>query len=528
MQLNTIKKLSLQAAMICTLGYSPLGFSGNTGVDKSQDKYQQHQKRLHSMGDPKPWFGNIPDRYNPYRNKLYRIGDPDVSFHKRSIHDPVYRDVILEWTKAGVRGGIPYLDKIMTENIEHSLTLRDGASSDDINAAIAEAAAIVANQTIDGNGKQADGKYAGVAILLRDGTYNIDKAVQMQSRVYLVGESRDGVKCMLSLPKGAGFNFGPGTSYAGIYRLTIEGSWGIPKQDWNGSEILVDEDRNFDFNKNVSDASSVAFVSRYDSNDNVISGQGSNDHFLDQVNIYNSANHPVRNNGEHITFRDLDVDGAHLKGGGAEGYFFLMNNHNLVTGSKITHLRHISMQGDNAKFNVLIDNDFRQEVSFHSQDDGDNLIEYNRIILPESVPSTSPNYFPIMGPWSFSSHNINLDSQNFVYRNYMRMDNHADGRDMPEFFRKRSANPNSSSGKKEQAYQHPIVDNLLNPNTPLVPVPNYPEGIIFSDNAVYKGPVIGVTRNDGHILNFPSFDAEGNDYVEPIGSTFYPVVLTLK
>lgn len=524
MKFKTLKNLSLQSVIVCALIYSPLSFSG----DKSQNKYERHQKKVQNAVDPKPWFGNIPDRYNPYRNKRYRIGDPDVSFNKKSIHDPVYRDEILEWTSAGVRGGIPYLNKIITENVEHSLTLHDGATSDDINTAIQNAALIVENQIINGYGKQTNGKYWGVAILLRDGTYNIDKPIKMSSRVYLVGESRDGVKCKLSLSRGDGFYFGPGTSYSGIYRLTIEGSWGIPKQDWNGSEILVDEDRNFDFNKNVSDATSVAFVSRYDSDNDVISGQGSNNHFLDQVNIYNSANHPVRNNGDHITFRDIDIDGAHLKGGGAEGYFFLMNNHNLVTGSKITHLRHISIQGDNAKFNVLIDNDFRQEVSFHSKDDGDNLIEFNRIILPESVPSVSPNYFPIMGPWSFSSHNINLDSQNFIYRNYMRMDNHADGRNMPEFFRKRSANPNSTFGMKERAYQHPIIDNILNPSEPLVPVPNYPEGIIFSDNNVYKGPVIGVTRNDGHILNFPHFDAEGNNYPEPRGSTFYPVVLTGK
>lgn len=54
--------------------------------------------------------------------------------------------------------------------------------------------------------------------------------------------------------------------------------------------------------------------------------------------------------GEHNTIRGTEIGGAS----------------NLITGCKVTHLRHISMQGERSKYNVVFDNDFRQEVSFHS------------------------------------------------------------------------------------------------------------------------------------------------------------------
>lgn len=76
------------------------------------------------------------------------------------------------------------------------------------------------------------------------------------------------------------------------------------------------------------------------------------------------------------------------------------------------------MQGERSKYNVVFDNDFRQEVSFHSGDGGDNLVEYNRILLPEDMPGI---YYAIMGPWSIQHE---VGGINYLYRNSCQEDNH--------------------------------------------------------------------------------------------------------
>ena len=78
----------------------------------------------------------------------------------------------------------------------------------------------------------------------------------------------------------------------------------------------------------------------------------------------------------------------------------------------------------------------RQEVSFHSSDNGNNLIANNRITLPSDMPpieagetgpypeteNGKPTYFAIMGPWSTQHDNSN--HPNFIYKNKCVQDNH--------------------------------------------------------------------------------------------------------
>ncbi|WP_271783761.1 T9SS type A sorting domain-containing protein [Aquimarina algiphila] len=366
------------------------------------------------------------------------IGDPGVIFDS-SKYDSRYPQM-KEWEKAGVRGGIPFL-----KDIRIVKTLTDGADSDAINKAINDAS-----------------KQSGlVAVLLKNGTYNINKRVSMKSNVSLIGESRTGVKCIIRMNNSSAFSFYK-VSKSGIYTLTIEGSWGKPKYDWNYSLGANDELRG---NDNIS----VKF------ND-------SQDCWLDKVNIINSAKDPVRVPANHITLRDLKVDGAHKKAGGAQGYFFIQGAYNLITGCEVTHLRHISLQGSKVEYNVVYDNNFRQEVSFHSGDNGNNLIENNRITLPFDMPnskadtpnavynnSREPNYYAIMGPWS--TQHQNSKKPNFIYKNRCLEENH----------------------------------NNMTP---------------WSDpNLLYKGP--RQVKPSNPATNFPPLQANQS----PKGGTLYPVVL---
>lgn len=363
-----------------------------------------------------------------------RVGDPGVTFDQ-SKFDNRYPQM-QEWKTAGVRGGIPFI-----EDLNIKKTLNDGANSDAINNAINSLGS------------------AGGTILLKNGNYRIDKQVNMKSKVRILGESRGGVVCTIYMTGGNGFNFGTDVQFAGLYRLTIQGSWGEPQYAWNYSLSANDELPN-------NDNTSVRFRSAKDC-------------WLDKITILNSARDPMRCPANHITFRDLVVDGCHRKAGGAQGYFFIQGAHNLITGCYITHLRHISLQGGGVEYNVVYDNDFEQEISYHSGDKGFNLIENNRITLPVDMPpvtspgNNKPIYFAIMGPWSIQ-HEVSA-RPNYTLNNKCMQLNHDHGSKTP--------------------WSEP--------------------------NIVYKGPIKIGKKPQDHIDNFPALPTSQT----PIGNTFYPIIL---
>ena len=323
------------------------------------------------------------------------LGDPGVTFDK-TMFDPNYPQME-RWSKAGVTGGIPFVDEMLI------VTELTACKSAEINAAINAATAKMNAQ----GAKRC-------AILLKNGTYDINAQVNMVKNVSLIGESRHGVQCIInaSVRSGAGFNFDGNDSYCGIYRLTIKGGWlnkngeNKPFYDWN-----IGEDANHELNGNTN----ISIFMRDAKNC-----------WVDGVDIINSADFPLRFNAEHITLRDLHVDGCFNKAGGCQGYFYFIGSDNLLVDSYITHIRHISIQGEGAEYNVLYNNDLEQEISFHSGDKGNNLIEFNRITLPADMPPGGqyggPGYYAIMGPWSNQHHNSL--NPNFVYRNKCQHLNH--------------------------------------------------------------------------------------------------------
>ncbi|KZS40074.1 hypothetical protein AWE51_25585 [Aquimarina aggregata] len=363
------------------------------------------------------------------------MGDPNVKFDQSKI-DPRYQDQMLKWQTAGVENGIPILKDIPIVD-----TLK-GTNSEQINDAI--------NKVANSN------KLVG--ILLRNGDYNINATIRLRSNVCLIGESRDGVKCNIDMSGGKAFNFYK-VNNSGLYRLTIQGSWGRPKYKWNYSIDANDELDNSNTSVNIKESENC---------------------WVDNVRILNSAHNPIDVASNHNTLRDLYIDGAHRKSGGGQGYFYIGGAYNLVTGCQVTHLRHISIQNPRAEYNVIYGNDFMQEVSFHSNDNGNNLIENNKITLPsdmspvtmselqpgdpKEIATNAPSYFAIMGPWS--KRHFNSRNPNFIINNRCLQLNHNYG----------SKEPWSAPGIlykgprklglsiQERINNFPAVDSKLNPN----------------------------------------------------------------
>ncbi|WP_281989554.1 T9SS type A sorting domain-containing protein [Aquimarina aggregata] len=352
-----------------------------------------------------------------------RIGDPGVTFDQASINANKnnYPQMSI-WKTAGVQGGIPYT-RTGNNGFNRIVDFTGAKNSDGLNAAINR----LANQL--GNNQKG-------LIMLPAGTYTINKPVNMKSGVSLKGKNRNTVVCMVSTTQNAAFSFNR-IGRAGLYTMTIRGNFenksgkkvSKPKYPWN-----------YGINNN--------FELKGTGNDNTLVWiKDSKNCWLDKVNLINSAKEPLRvagRNSGNNTLRDLYVDGSFNKAGGAQGYFFLLSGRNLITGCKITHLRHISLQGDFAEFNVLYDNDFKQEVSFHTGDNGNNLIENNYITLPNDMPpivpsegfkgelpsdanSNKPDYFPIMGPWSRNPRHTNSKNPNWVFKNKCLQLNHNKG-----------------------------------------------------------------------------------------------------
>lgn len=311
------------------------------------------------------------------------VGGPKMSFDMGKM-DPNFPQME-HWITAGVEGGVPDLksDKKRVKATFTPATFSEKA----LNAKIKELSSA-----------------EGGVILLKDGAYTASSKINMASRVTVMGESQDGVVITIDPSFKASadgrdfsfFLFGD-IEFAGLRNLTIKGGWlnedggNYPKHPWN--------------DKAIDELPEVKVVSVKISNE-------AENCFVDQLSIINCALHPILAMGDHCTVRNCYMDGAFKKGGGCQGYFFIGGSYNLVTGNFVTHIRHISLQTPRSFYNVVYDNLFYQEVSFHTADGGNNLIEANRIILPEDMPA---KYHAIMGPWA-SFHKVSAHP-NYLYNN---------------------------------------------------------------------------------------------------------------
>lgn len=302
-----------------------------------------------------------------------RVGDPGLRFDMERV-DMFYAKYIDEWRTAGVEDGIPFLSEQL-EKVDK--TFGPGT-------AVAEIAGYLERNK-------------GHIVLLKNGEYTFDSNVRIYDNSVLIGESRDGVVIRMCGEASAALNL-YNAKNAGVRNLTLIGDWATEEPDpTDMSETL--EGKGSWKSVNLSGMTSGCYV--------------------DNVRIVNSASHPIWMSGSHNTIRDVEIDGAYCKGGGAQGYFFIDGDHQLITGCKVTHIRHVTMQNPTSKWNVFYKNDMHQEFSFHVNDGGCNLIEYNKITIPPALQG----YTAIMGPWSVQHE---VGGTNFIYRNICKEENHPD------------------------------------------------------------------------------------------------------
>lgn len=349
-----------------------------------------------------------------------RVGDSGIEYDMSKI-DPKYANLIKEWITAGCTNGIPNVSSLNWEVKEFEA----GTPFTEIHK--------YTNNYSNTN----------KLVILKNGEYTVSGNLKIANSIILMGESRDGVIIRLKKEAKNGINL-YNAKGSGVCNLTIIGDWSKE----NPNHTLMEE---------------------------ILPGMGgfrsinmdkSQNCFVDNVKILNSASHPIWITGSYNTIRDVEIDGAYNKGGGCQGYFFVNGSYNLITGCKITHLRHISFQDPTAKYNVFYKNNIKQEFSFHNNDGGNNLVEHNKIIIPETLK----NYNAIMGPWS-DQHKVG--GINFVYRNRCIEENREDF-------------------------------------TP------------WSDNELYIGPSAVIKANDPKC--YENFKKQ-TEFPNPNGKTLYPIIL---
>lgn len=357
-------------------------------------------------------------QFEPWETEK-RIGDGGLTFDNNRM-DSKYPQM-KEWITAGRSQGIPVLANQLN-NI--TKTFEPGTTASELNAFL---------DSSDKNNTR--------IIYLKNGDYTIDASVRLYSSDVLIGESREGV--ILHLSGNGNLSFYNGNNI-GVRNLTLKGEWSDQAPD----PTLMEE--------------TLPGKGGHRSID--MTGDNAKECYVDNVKIVNSASHPIWMGGSHHTVRDVEIDGAYNKGGGAQGYFFIDGNHQLVTGCKVTRIRHITMQNPSSKYNVFYKNDVKQEFSFHVNDGGNNLIACNRITLPTTLGSS---YCAIMGPWA-SFHEVG--GLNFIYCNR-------------------------------------CIEENRGGNTP------------WSDNKLYIGPWESCPKDVYNNFRIT------NGYPTPKGSTLYPVVL---
>lgn len=363
-----------------------------------------------------------------------KVGDSGVTFNEDLI-DPRYEKLIREYIKAGVDGGIPSIEE--EKIIRSDMPIKEFSPGDNVLKEINE-------YTLANSGKK-------IIVYLKNGEYTFTTWLRVYSNQMLLGESQEGV--IINLKDGGQITL-MNADNAAVKNITLKGQYKDTPPVDTKFETTISGKGDF----------------------RTMDLQGAQNCYVDDVTIINSASHPLyltKNYGTerecmYNTIRNVTIDGAYNKGEGCQGYFMIQGHHNLITGCKVTNIRHISMQERITYKNVLYKNDFEQEVTFHHNDAGDNLVENNNI----TIPANMGGYYAIMGPWS-TQHWIG--EKNYIYRNKCLEKNHSNKR--------------------------PWSD----------------------DTKLYMGPlkrVVGGTAEQRYEVFEPL-----SSYPAPTGKTFYPVIL---
>ena len=279
----------------------------------------------------------------------------DNSVFAPELYDPAY-PMMMEWAKAGVEGGIPSQNKLPVRN-----EVRPG---DDLQMALDQVQQL-----------------GGGVLLLHAGDYSIRESLKIPSNVVLRGVHKDSVLLRVDM-HGSHFSTRNPTIGA-ICMLQVEQA---------GLEDLTLRYVTADFEpldrQHIYDPWDVKIFHERELRDTTLFVEmiwinGSKNCWVDNCNILWSGNDAIRiNNSKHITCRKNFIDRSYNKCDGGMGYYNIMRSeYVLCCYEKVRRLRHFAIH-INSKYCVAIHNDFEVDVNFHSGDDGYNLVENNRVIIP--------------------------------------------------------------------------------------------------------------------------------------------------
>jgi hypothetical protein len=257
-------------------------------------------------------------------------------------------DLIAKYATAGVEGGI-------STNLKVIDTIEVG---EDINS-------VINSQTKQG------------VLILKHGTHSITNTINMKTGIVLRGESRTGtiiestIRSTWSQGKKKTVLFN-NIKNAGLENLTIFYKADVEPIDyevWNTGGWCGDCVSN-----DPHGANNLYVIQVY-------INSGTENCWLKECRILKSGTDPIMVAGKHNSFVRNFIDQAYNKGGGGNGYYDIRGELNLFYQDTVKRLRHFAIQ-QGASWNVVTQCWIENDVNFHNKDNGYNLLEHNRIIVP--------------------------------------------------------------------------------------------------------------------------------------------------
>lgn len=322
-----------------------------------------------------------------YSQKL--LGGDDICFDE-GLYDPSY-PMMKEWAKAGVEGGIPSHDKTEVKYIV--------SPSDDF-------VSILCKVSDKGGG----------VILLKKGDYLLKQTLNIPSNVIIRGENREETRILVDM-HGYHFSTGKPTSSAlcmdkversGIENMTIK--YVTPDFEPRDKQHVYDSWEKEIFHVQEK-RDTTLFV-------DMVLIVNSRNCWVDNCQILWSGNDAIRIvNSEHITCRGNYIDRSYNKCDGGMGYYNIIGSKYILSCyEKVRRIRHYAIHLG-SKYCVAINNDFEIDVNFHDGDEGYNLIENNRIIIPvwhswHCFQRGASNLHKPAGKWNILYNNITYHKLN--------------------------------------------------------------------------------------------------------------------
>ncbi|MEO0796402.1 MAG: hypothetical protein AAFX93_14630 [Verrucomicrobiota bacterium] len=318
-----------------------------------------------------------------------RVGDPGVTFDTAIINQNANDssrnyDQMHEWKNAGRVGGIPWYSQI-TASGEEVLTQSD---IDILQTKINDA-------HFQGNLR---------SVKISNSTFNFKwRFVDFKNGVVLLGSGKNSTKirCRRTSTTGTTVFNAYNERDVGIVNMEIEyyTNTGLMPQDY-----LMENQEDITGGRDDTIVNMINFA-----------GPSNQNCWIQGSKVTNAGHTPITMSSRHCTLRDTDVEGAYNKGAGGSAYIRIFGESNLVYNNTAGKIRHVSIQTQASKYNVVIRNNFSQDISFHTDDGGYNLVESNTANLDAGMINANPQWHAFLTVWSVVHDPVG--DHNIVYKN---------------------------------------------------------------------------------------------------------------